>query len=221
MSKTTSSSHRIAVTAMLCAISFVAVLIGRLIPAVQGFLSYDPKDAIIVIAGFIYGPLTSVIITVIVSTIEMFFGSVTGVYGLVMNIVSTCSFAIPAAIIYKHMHNMKGAFVGLACGTLCVTAMMVLWNYVITPFYMNMPRSAVAAMLPTVFLPFNAIKGGLNSGLTLILYKPLTTALRKARLIPQTEGSKNAKFSVGFTIAAVAVLAIFVALFLWFLGAGN
>ena len=61
------STRYIAVCAMFIALSYVAVLISKVIPNVAGFLSYEPKDAVIVIAGFIYGPMTSFLISVIVS----------------------------------------------------------------------------------------------------------------------------------------------------------
>lgn len=208
---------QVVITAMLCALSFVAVLIGRFIPNVVGFLSYDPKDAIVVIAGFIYGPLTSVIITVIVSFIEMISISSTGIIGFVMNIISTCAFAVPAALIYKKMHSMKGAVLGLSAGALAMTACMILWNYLITPLYMQVDRATVVSMLIPTFLPFNLIKSGINLGLTLVLYKPLVTALRKARLIPEGDREPNGKsFRIGFTLISVFVLAVFVLLFLIF-----
>ena len=128
-----SKTHQIVITAMLVALSFLAVLIGRLIPNVAGFLSYDPKDAIVAIGGFIYGPITAVIVSVLCSVIEMLTISSTGVYGLIMNIVSTCAFAVPAAIIYKRIHSMKGAIIGLAAGMICMTLMMLLWNYTSSP----------------------------------------------------------------------------------------
>ena len=211
-------THRVAVTGMLCAISFIAVLLGNLIPNFNGFLSYDPKDAIIAIAGFIYGPISVITITVVVSVIEMFTISATGIYGCIMNIVSTLAFALPAAFLYKKVHSMKGAILGLAVGVVCVTVMMVLWNYIITPFYMGQPREVIATMLLPVFMPFNLIKGGINAGLTLVLYKPLVTALRKARLIPKNENSTKASFHLGFTIFSVAVLVTFVLLFLVLIG---
>ena len=203
--------------AMLSAISFVMVLVGRLIPDVAGFLSYDPKDAVIVIAGFIYGPMTSVIISVIVSLIEMISISGTGIYGMIMNIFSTCAFAVPAALIYKKMRTMKGAVLGLVTSVVFMTGCMVLWNYIITPYYMRVERSVVAGMLLSVFLPFNLVKGGINMGLTMLLYKPLTTALRRARLIPESSGGSSKKsLQIGFTVAALFVLATFVVLFLLF-----
>ena len=52
-----------AAIAMFAAVSFIAVLIAKIIPNVAGFLSYEPKDAVIVIAGLLYGPLSSVMIS--------------------------------------------------------------------------------------------------------------------------------------------------------------
>ena len=105
MSKQRITTRYMAVVAMFTAISFIAVLIGRIIPNVAGFLSYDPKDAVIAIAGFLLGPMASVFITVIVSFIEMITISSTGPYGMIMNIVSTCAFTVPAAVFYKKFHS--------------------------------------------------------------------------------------------------------------------
>ena len=65
-----------------------------------------------------------------------------------------------------------------------MVAAMMLWNYLITPLYMTgTSRSDIAGMLVPVFLPFNLIKAGLNSSITLLLYKPLVNGLRKAGLV--------------------------------------
>ena len=42
---------------------------------------------------------------------------------------------------------------------------------------MGYPREAVAELLIPVFLPFNLLKGGLNTGITLVLYKPVVSTL--------------------------------------------
>lgn len=210
-------AKKISMLAMLSAISFVMVLIGRIIPDVAGFLSYDPKDAMVVIAGFIFGPMTSVIISVIVSLIEMISISGTGIYGMIMNIFSTCSFAVPAAVIYKKMHSMKGAILGLTTGVVFMTGCMVLWNYIITPYYMRVDRSVVVGMLATTFLPFNLVKGGINMGLTMLLYKPIITALRKVRLLPESTASSGKRSTqIAFTLSSLFILVTFVILFLLF-----
>ena len=203
-------TRQLTTTAMLCAVAYIAVFIGKIVPNVAGFLSYDPKDAVVVIGGFIFGPVTALIISVIVSFIEMITISGTGVYGMIMNIFSTCAFAIPAALVYKRMRSMKGAIVGLVSGVAAMAVVMVLWNWIITPVYMGVPRAVVVGMLPTVFLPFNLVKGGINATITLLLYKPIITALRKANLV-QSAPTQGAKVNLAVTIGAVVVLAAFVA----------
>ena len=64
-----SKTKKITTTAMLCAIAYVVVVVGR-IPVVL-FLKYDPKDIIITLGGLIWGPMTSFIVSVIVSLIEI------------------------------------------------------------------------------------------------------------------------------------------------------
>ena len=220
--KTKLDIKRLSITAMLCAIAYAAVFAGKLVPNVAGFLSYDPKDAIVVIAGFIYGPVTSVVVSVVVSLIEMITVSATGPIGFVMNVLSTCAFALPASLIYSRFRNIKGAFSGLVAGVVCMTGCMLLWNWLITPLYMGVPRTVVVGMLIPTFLPFNLLKGGINLALTLVLYKPVVTALRSARLIPASNGEKlPAAARVVGTVFAVLLLAVLVLLLLFLAGVKN
>ena len=213
-----STPRYLAVMAMFVAVSFISVLIAKVIPTVAGFLSYEPKDALIVIAGFLFGPLSCVIVSVLVSLIEMLTISHTGFYGLLMNIVSSCAFAVPAAWIYTKHRTQKAAVLSLLAGMLTMTASMLIWNYIVTPFYMGVPRETVAGMLATVFLPFNLVKSGINAGLALLLYKPIVSALRSANLVAETKSGKKAKFSLGFFLFSLAVLVTFVLLLLVMLG---
>ncbi|MBQ7975308.1 MAG: ECF transporter S component [Clostridia bacterium] len=197
--------------AMLCAAAFIAVFFIRIpiMPAVP-FLKYEPKDIMIVMGGFIYGPLAAFTVSAIVSLIEFISISETGVIGLVMNILSSCSFACVAAGIYKVRHTLKGAICGLVCGVAAMCAVMLLWNYLITPLYMEISREAVSKMLLPAFLPFNLLKGVLNAALTLLLYKPVVTALRKTGSIapaPESTGSL-AGMLIGAVFLAVLVAAL-------------
>ena len=198
MKESRMSTRYMAAVAMFAAVSYVAVLVSKVIPNVAGFLSYEPKDAVIVIAGLLYGPLTSVLISVIVSFIEM------------ITISSTY---------YQKHRTQKDAVIGLTFGVVAMVAAMLLWNYIITPFYMGVPREQVAGMLMTVFLPFNLTKGGINAGLTLLLYKPIVNALRKAHLAePSKSGEQKGRFNIGFTLFALAILVTFILLFLVLIG---
>ena len=52
---------------MLCAVTYVVMLVGR-VPIVL-FLSYDPKDIVITVGGFIFGPLISFFIALVVAVV--------------------------------------------------------------------------------------------------------------------------------------------------------
>lgn len=201
---------------MLCAIAYVVVVVGR-IPVVL-FLKYDPKDIVITLGGLIWGPLTSCIVSVIVSLIEMVTISDNGVIGLIMNILSTCSFACTAAFIYKKMRTLKGAVIGLVAGSLAMTVVMLLWNYLITPIYMGYPRQAVAELLIPAFLPFNLLKAGLNAGFTFLLYKPVTTALRKAGYLEDSTSTQKSKKPIGLWIVSGVIVITCILLILSFNG---
>ena len=195
---------KLVLMALLAAAAYVIVALVR-IPAVL-FLKYEPKDVVITIGGFLLGPMASLIISAVVSLIEMVTISDTGPIGALMNLISTCSFACTAALIYKKKHTIWGAVWGLAAGTVTMVGVMLLWNWLITPLYMaGTTRADVAAMLIPIFLPFNALKAGLNSALILGLYKPLTVALRKARLLPERPASGR-KAKPGIYIFAAALL---------------
>ena len=91
-----SKTKRVTTIGMLCAITYVTMVVGR-IPIIL-FLKYDPSDVIVTLGGFIWGPMTSCIVSVIVATLEMITVSDTGILGCIMNIVQTLSFACTASV---------------------------------------------------------------------------------------------------------------------------
>ena len=208
-------TKKLAVLAMLTALAYVVMWMSKILPSVNDFLDFDFKHVVICIGGFIYGPVSAGLITVVVCFIEMITISGTGPWGCLMNIIGTASFCCTACWVYKKNHTMKGAVIGLSLGVIVMTALMLLWNYLVTPIYQGMPRSAIADMLVPVFLPFNLVKGGMNMAATLLLYKPVVGALRHARLVPESEthaAPVGGKKKLGFTIVALFLLASFILL---------
>ncbi len=198
-----SKTRKLTATGMLCALAYVAVLVGR-IPLVL-FLKYDPKDVVIVIGGFIFGPLTSLAVSLIVSVVQMVTISANGILGCMMNVISSCSFACTAAYVYKKKRTLSGALFGLFCGCVCQVVTMMLWNYLIAPIYMGYPREAVVELLLPAFLP-------------MILYKPVVTVLRRSELIGSERDSEKMRINIGVLLAALMVIATCV---LWILSINN
>ena len=207
---TYSKTRTLVTLALLSSIAYVLWAVGR-VPVLSAgplTLRYDPKDIVIAFSGFIFGPMAAFAMSVVVSFVQMITLSETGPIGFVMNVISTCAFICPAAYIYNKHKTLKSAVIGLAVGVVFMTAVMILWNYILTPIFMGVPRQAVVALLLPLFLPFNLISGGLNASVTLLLYKPLIKALRSAGMIPQREGGPAAskKGNLGVLLVAGLVL---------------
>ena len=204
MNRSNFTVKRLVLLAMLAAVAYMIVALVR-IPVVL-FLSYEPKDVIVTIGGFLLGPMASFFVSLVVSLVEMVTISSTGPIGGLMNLLSTCAFSCTAAFVYKKRHTMAGAVCGLGLGSVTMIVVMLLWNWLITPLYMGVSRQAVTGMLLPVFLPFNALKACFNTAFVLMLYKPLVSALRKTGLVP-TKPTKQGSAKIGVYLLAAALLA--------------
>ncbi|MBQ7336608.1 MAG: ECF transporter S component [Clostridia bacterium] len=177
--------RRIVLIALFGAISYVLMLVVHL-PV--SFLTMDVKDVIITLCGLYFGPLSALLLSVIVPLMELITGmSSTGLYGLVMNILGTAAFSVVTSLIYKYRKSFVGAIVGLVSGVCAMVAVMMAFNLLITPYYMGVTVAEVQALIPTLLFPFNLVKGTLNAGLVLFLYKPLSGVLQRAGALPPSE----------------------------------
>lgn len=216
---TTQKIKKITAIAVFAALAYVIHFVH--IPV--GFLNLDFKDVVMTIAGMYFGPLAGLTLSVLVPLLE-FPTSETGVYGLIMNILSSTSFVVVASLIYKFKKKLWGAIVALCAAVLTMTAVMMLANLCITPYYMGVSQTAVVGLIPTLLLPFNAVKAVLNAALTLCLYKPVTAVLKKSgfgKSSALAEPEKEKKgidlrsvlvCVIGGTIAVAAFLVIFLVL---------
>jgi len=210
----TTNTKKITTLAMLSALAFLLALIFHYLPIppmvpAAPFLKFEPKDIVIVIGGFLYGPLVVIPMALAVALMEMPISG-TLLFGLIMNTASSCAFACTAAFIYKIRRTISGAAFGLAAGVVMTTGIMIPLNYLITPFFMGVPRHMVVAILITGIGLFNFVKYALIAAVTMQLYIPLKAALTKAKLLPgQEEPAEHAKkLSINSLLASVLVIVI-------------
>ncbi|MGM9637584.1 MAG: ECF transporter S component [Eubacteriales bacterium] len=173
------------------------------------FLTFDLKDFVITIGAMILGPVSALAMSAVVSLVEFLTISDTGIWGLIMNFAGTVAFSLPAALIYRYKKTLAGAIVAMVTAVVSMTAVMLVANLIITPIYTGTNVATVVSMIPTLLLPFNLAKAILNSGVVLLFYKPIITALRSAHLIP-SEGTANrtGKNTVVMVLIAIVFLAV-------------
>ena len=202
-------TKKLTLMAMFAALAYVLMVVGRIPISPMSFLKFDPKDMILTVCGFVLGPLPAMLVTLVVCLIEMITVSDTGFIGFFMNLLASACFVYPATFFYKRKHNIRGGIVGLVIGVALMTVAMLLWNYFLTPIYMGWPREQIASMLVPIFLPFNLIKGCINAALTVLIYKPVSKALKRSGLVagsPSPKAATAKKRFVGVYIAAAMVL---------------
>ena len=204
---------RMVVVAVFCALAYACQFVLRIHVS---FLTFDAKDAIMAIGAMIFGPVWGVVMAFLVAFLEFLTLSGTGVYGFIMNFASSAAFTAICAGVYKHKRTMIGAVLGLCAAVLGTTALMMLLNLIVTPYYMTGGSvKAVVELIPTLLLPFNLTKSLMNAGLVLVLYKPVSVALKKARIL---KGGPDKftfdKKTLAVLIAGLSLIAICVVIFL-------
>lgn len=194
-------TRRLALSAIFCALAFLVTLLPA--PRVV-FLSFDIKDAVIATAGLLLGPPVALSLSVAVPLLEFITVGSTGLWGLLMDVISTLSFSLTASLVYKYRRSLAGAVLALAASAVLQVAVMMLANLLITPLYMRVTRGEVVALILPLLLPFNAVKSVFNASLVMLLYKPLSEAIRRVGMLRR--GGKS--YRLGGRSLAVLLLSL-------------
>jgi len=205
----------ITTAAMITALAFVVMFMLRI---KAGVFTYDAKDVVIAVGGFMFGPLMAIIASVLVPLIEMVSVSDTLFWGMLMNIISSLAFTLTASLIYKKNRSLMGAVIALGAAVVVTTLVMIPANILIIPVYMEgrVSTEAVIKLLIPTIIPFNLLKSVINATVIMILYKPLVRAMRHANMLPvDVKASGHRAFGTTDIIvigASVAVMAVAIVL---------
>ncbi|MDO5023623.1 ECF transporter S component [Slackia piriformis] len=169
------NTRQLVTMALMCAIaslfSFVQI---PLIPGVS-FLTYDPSLMPAMVCGFAFGPGAGIAVGSIAAVIH---GLILGEWvGSLMNIFATAFFVLPAALLYRRMHTLKGAIAGLVISIITATAGAILVNLTIGVWFYYGSADVIIPLILPALLPFNLVKTILNALLTLVVYKAVSNLI--------------------------------------------
>lgn len=175
-----SKIKKLATMGILIAISVILIVAPRFPFPAAPFLEFEASDVPILIGGFIYGPVAGILLAIITSIIQaLTVSSGSGWIGGLMHIFAASTLVGVASVIYFRKKTLTRAIIGLICGTLAMTAVMIPMNLIFYPLFMGTPVSEVLKLIVPVLLPFNLIKAGINSIIVLMVYKSVGKLLRK------------------------------------------
>ena len=210
MSNSINKTKRIVLISLFSALAYICMFVFRI---KVSFLTFDAKDAVITVGAMLLGAPSGIIISFITAFTEYISVSDTGIYGFIMNFASSAAFSSVAAFIYRKRKTLNTALLALMTTVASMTAVMLVLNLIVTPFYTGAKTSDIAAMILPLLLPFNFTKGLLNASLVLIIYKPIVTALRRANFTKDKESFKYNKNSILVLLIGLALLAVSIFVF--------
>ncbi len=189
--KNTFTTKNIAGMAVFTALSFVLYLLEIPIFAntPASFLQLDFSNVLVMLGGFMYGPIPAVIITVLKEVIHITVGTTGGV-GELANIIITTSFVLVPSIVYQHKKGFKTVILTLIIACVIQSGISLLVNKFINfPFFMgsvpfvpNATSESAFSSLWVYVLVFNAIKSVAVSVITILLYKKVSHLFKKINL---------------------------------------
>ena len=185
------TTKNVAGMAVFSALSFVVYLLE--IPIFAGtpasFLELDLSNVFVMLAGFMYGPIPAIIITLVKELIHVTVGSTGGV-GELANFIITSAYVLIPSIVYYYKKGIKTVVITLFIACLVQTGISLLVNNFINfpfftgsvPFVTTQISDSLFANLWVYVLAFNAIKSVVISTITILLYKKVSYLFKKINL---------------------------------------
>lgn len=207
-----SKTRKIVFMGLICALAYICMFVFRI---KVSFLTFDLKNTVLAVGSLIFGPVSGIITSLIVSLLEMITVSDTGIWGCIMNFLSSAAYVFTAGLIYKYKRSLSGAVLALSLATVVLTAIMIPLNLIITPVYTGLPVEQISEMILPLLLPFNALKAVLCSAVTMLIYKPVSRAFKSAGLgfFEDSAYTLNRK-SLVLAIISIALIIICVLFFI-------
>lgn len=174
------NTARLATLALLAAMSVILIYLIRFpIFAAAPYLEYDPADIPLMIAGFMYGPVWGIAVTVVAAGIQALTVSAgSGIIGFCMHALATGIYVLVSALFYmKSKKRLSDTIIALILGLIAAVAAMIPLNLIFTPMY-GTPIEMVKSIMWPIIVPFNLIKFSINSAVTAILYRSLGVIIR-------------------------------------------
>ena len=184
-------------TAMFGALAGLLMLLEFPLPFIApSFYKLDLSEIPVMIGTFAFGPVQGVVIELIKILIKLILkGTSTGFVGELANFVIGCAMVLPAGIIYRIKKTKKAAILGMLASTVFMAVVGVFLNaFVMIPLYTQfMPIESIIEAGKSIFpivkdtftfcvfcvLPFNLMKGVIDSVIVAIIYKPLSRLIHK------------------------------------------
>lgn len=165
---------------LLGTLAFLIMLLVS-IPVIPtaSFLKYDPSGFLLLLSGALLGPACGVLSCFIKGFLYFITGA-GNIFGVTSDFLANIIFIIPTVLVMKRGGgSTKAAAAGCALGTVLATLAMIPINLVVLRLELGLMPDAVMAMMIPAILPFNLLKGVLNSVIYFVADRPLSRVMAR------------------------------------------
>lgn len=189
--------RQVSLIGILGGMAGVLMLLRTPLPFMPPFMDFDLASLPELIGGFALGPISAIGIIAVKILVKLALVGTNSMFtGELCNVILSLAYIMPAVWIYQHNKTKHSAKWGMVCGTLICAIAAVFTNLlIIIPFYVNLygmsmediimmcqavnPYVTSPLMLAILgIIPFNLIKRGVESVLTLLLYKKISPLMK-------------------------------------------
>ncbi|WP_027633601.1 ECF transporter S component [Clostridium hydrogeniformans] len=195
---------------LLGSMAFLLMLFDFPLPIFPSFLKIDLSDLPALVGSFALGPIAGVVIELLKNILHAAIkGSSTAMVGEIANFFVGSVLVFTSGYIYNMKKTRKSAVTGLVVGTIVMSVLAGILNYVIMiPFYakaFGMPMEAIIGMgtklnsnikdltslVLWAIIPFNLLKGFAVSFITAAIYKKISIVLQGEVSFPRSAVTKK------------------------------
>ena len=192
-----SSAKTIAKVGVLSAIAYILMFISIPLPIFPSFLKIDVSDIPAIFGGMSLGPMAGLAIVIVKNFLQGITASTTGGVGEFANVVIGGSYVLIICLFYRKLKSIKGVLIGGLLGIVAMTIMGCIMNYyIMIPLYATvygMPLEQIVQMGTVInpkvtdlmtfviwmIAPFNILKAGIMTAVTLPLFEKMEKILSK------------------------------------------
>lgn len=178
--------RKLAITAVLAAVSTVLMFISFNVPFMPFFISFDFSDFPALVASFSIGPLYGAAVCLVKNMVNVMFTKTFGI-GELCNFILSAVLVVTAGFLKNKIKGFKGIVIGSVAGAIAMAGIGVLTNYfIVYPMYtLVMPIEAILDAYRVIYpktqnllhallifnMPFTFGKGLINSVIATIVFK--------------------------------------------------
>lgn len=191
-------TKKLVMAALLGALAAILMVLDFNVPLAPGFIKFDFSDFPVLIGGFVFDPLTGVLIAFLKIVLNLLFKPTTTMFvGEASNFLLSVCYMGVACLFYRKHRTKKGAVIGMALATVTTSLFAIASNILVMfPMYaklFGMSIEQIVGMVSAVnpfvkdvttmviasLVPFNLFKYGVISLITFISYKKIEVILKK------------------------------------------